>query len=232
MPAAASAAEPRRTLSNDALMPAPTTLTAPRSSATRTRSPKRAASASRTRASSCRFSREIDQRQPTVAARAAACRRRRARRATPSSSPAVARRRLEHEHVALAGDADDRARRCAAGSAGRPCRRPTDRRRAAASGRARVDGDPLLLRELDRLRVQDLGAGFGELLRLFVRQRADAASPPARRADRRCRRRRRPSRSRSTPRRAPPPSRRPSCRCRRGRAWSPRAGRTRPDSRR
>src|ERR1019366_5928578 len=32
MPAATSAAEPRRTLSNDALMPAPTTLTAPRSS--------------------------------------------------------------------------------------------------------------------------------------------------------------------------------------------------------
>jgi hypothetical protein len=36
--------------------------------------------------------------------------------------------------------------------------------------RARVDGDAALLGELHCLRVQDLGAGFGQLLHLLVRQ--------------------------------------------------------------
>ena len=39
---------------------------------------------------------------------------------------------------------------------------------------ARVDRDTPLLRELDGLRIQDLRAGLGHLLRFFVRQRADA----------------------------------------------------------
>ena len=58
-PCAPSASVPRRTLSNEALIPVPTTLMAPSVSLMRTPWPKRAASASRTRASSCRFSREM-----------------------------------------------------------------------------------------------------------------------------------------------------------------------------
>ena len=57
-PLAVRAFEPRRTLANDALMPAPTTLIAPRVSAIRTPSPNRAASASRICPSPCRFSRD------------------------------------------------------------------------------------------------------------------------------------------------------------------------------
>ena len=47
---------------------------------------------------------------------------------------------------------------------------PGQRRRR----RARVDRDPFVFRELHRLRVQHLRAGFGQLLRFFVRQRADS----------------------------------------------------------
>src|SRR5207247_1267518 len=49
-----------------------------------------------------------------------------------------------------------------------------DRLLAAASG-PRVDRDAARLRELDRLRVQDLGPGLGQLLHLFVAELGQAA---------------------------------------------------------
>ena len=84
-------------------------------------------------------------------------------------------RRLDHDDLVLARDADHRAwhlwgvashdgavrRRIVAGQ--RRCRRP------------RIDRDASLLGELHRLRVQHPGPRFGQLLRLLVRQRRDPA---------------------------------------------------------
>ena len=85
------------------------------------------------------------------------------------------RHRVQHEHVALAGDADHgarHARRMAADHGAVSGRiRPGQRR----AGGPRVNRDALLLREFDGLGVEDSGARLGELLRLFVGERADTA---------------------------------------------------------
>ena len=198
-------------------MPAPTTLTAARPSIRRARLPnlrvERPREAAPRRAGSRARSTTVVRSPKTWSCLPGT-------RAFVEQRQQVRRRRVavEHDDVPFAGDADDRARH--------PRRVAPDDRAVArriragqrALRRARVNGDALLLRELDGLRVQHLRARLGHLLRLFVGQRADAARRREPRADRRSTRRRRPSRSRSTPRRAPPPSRPPSCRCRRGRA--------------
>ena len=103
------------------------------------RSPKRCASAARTRASSCRFSREIDQRQPVADLRAAACRRRRARRGTPADPLAGRSAAPSRWSRTRAGACLSRSRRrrpcpaCAADRAARPCRRRTGSARAAGT---------------------------------------------------------------------------------------------------
>ena len=139
IPAARSAREPRRTFANVALMPAPTTLTAPRPSTMRSASPN------------------ARQRRRGRALRRAGS------RARPPASAVAADVQLlaghaalveQREHVGAASPADRlpsraparrarwrRRRRCpacAAGASGRRCRRPTDRRPATATPVARA----------------------------------------------------------------------------------------------
>ena len=174
--------EPRRTLSNDALMPAPTTLIgAERVGDAHARRRTARSSAARSRASSCRFSRETTSvsRSPAhvqlLAGDAVLVEQREQRRSGRRASA------LEHEHVALAGDADDRPRlprRVTADD--RAVRRRIGAGQRRAASRARKIAIPFSFANSTACAFSTLAPDFGQLLRLLVRQRADA---PRRRHD-------------------------------------------------